>query len=658
VRELTGTTVADRYVLERELGRGGMATVWRARDTRHERLVAIKVLHPELASAIGVDRFIREVRVTARLQHPNIVPILDSGVLKAADGTSLPWYAMAYLDGESLRARLAREQQLPIDDVLRIAESAGAALQAAHSQGIVHRDVKPENIFLSQDRIYVVDFGIAKALLDTDQGRLTSTGLTIGTPTYMSPEQAVADRVDARSDQYSLAVVTYEMLAGEPPFSGPSSQAIIARRVAEPARPLRPVRSTVSESIERAVLKALERSPADRFASVQAFTAALRSAEATPTALLRGHITRRRVVVSAAVVAIVASGSWLLAARQSRPAEKVTNPEVVQLYQRGVREYDRRTPASVVTSISNFQAAIARDSTYAPAWNALANSYVRARERLFAVPGLSGDSLLQRAVVAVDRAVDLDSTSAGAWVTKAVVSRAVDPTDLGPPIRAVRRAIQLDSTLASAWHFLALYTFESGDVEGGMKAFRHGVMVGPTYTQGLAFLALGHYWRRNFDSAAFWADSAVAVDPSYLLGRTVTGTVAIERGDFTLGAAAYEAARRLSTDVELLNALAGLALVDARAGRRARALIEVRRIDSLAATYSPIPLHTATWVAQAYAGLGNADRAVLWLRRYQPQNDLHFQLHLRCDASFDPIAKDKRFRALLVLPPGASGDGC
>ena len=214
---MVGTRLADRYTIERELGRGGMATVWLAQDLRHERRVAIKILMPELAGAIGVDRFIREVRLTAQLQHPNIVPILDSGVVRNADGTALPWYAMPYLAGESLRSRLAREAQLPVDEALRITDAVGSALEAAHRQGILHRDIKPDNVLFADGNVYVVDFGIAKALTETDGHRLTSEGLAIGTPAYMSPEQGLAGPVDARTDQYSLATILYEMLAGEPP---------------------------------------------------------------------------------------------------------------------------------------------------------------------------------------------------------------------------------------------------------------------------------------------------------------------------------------------------------------------------------------------------------------------------------------------------------
>jgi len=237
--ERLNATLVGRYTVERELGRGGMASVWLARDLRHERPVAIKVLRAELAGAIGVDRFLREIRLTAALQHPHIVPVLDSGVLENAEGNQLPWYAMPYVPGESLRERLRRESYLPVHEAIAIAEGVAGALASAHRLGVVHRDIKPENLLLAGGEVYVADFGIAKALLDTGGERLTSTGLALGTPAYMSPEQAMGQPVDGRTDQYSLAGVLYEMLAGEPPFTGPTAQAVVARRLAEPVRPLR-----------------------------------------------------------------------------------------------------------------------------------------------------------------------------------------------------------------------------------------------------------------------------------------------------------------------------------------------------------------------------------------------------------------------------------
>ena len=282
----------DRYVLEKELGRGGMATVYCARDLRHDRLVALKVLHPELAATLGPERFLREIRLTSRLQHPHILPVFDSG-----EAAGQLWYTMPYVRGESLRDRLRREVQLRMDSALDLTKQVADALGYAHRQGIVHRDVKPENILLEGERAVVADFGIARALDLAGGERLTQTGLALGTPSYMSPEQAVGSPADARSDIYSLGCVLYEMLAGEPPFTGPTAQAIMARRLSSPVPTLRTVRETVSPAVERAIEVALAKVPADRFATTDEFVAALYGAgpsDAKPSAAVRG-IPRRRV---------------------------------------------------------------------------------------------------------------------------------------------------------------------------------------------------------------------------------------------------------------------------------------------------------------------------------------------------------------------------
>jgi tetratricopeptide (TPR) repeat protein len=607
----------------------------------------LKVLRPELAGLIGVDRFVREVRLTARLQHPNVLPVLDSGVLTTADGTRLPWYSMPYLAGESLRGRIAREQQLPLESALRITEEVASALEAAHQQGIAHRDVKPENVMLSGGVAYVVDFGIAKALVETGDERLTSTGLAIGTPAYMSPEQASGGLVDARSDQYSLGCLLYEMLAGEPPFTGPTAQSIVARRLAEAPRPVRSVRPAVPAAIERVVLKALERVPADRFDSVSAFAAALRAAE-PPGAAQAPGIRIWRLGLAGALVAAAGIGLSMVARPGGTSGERARDPETVALYRRGIQGYDRRTTAGAREAVSAFSAALARDSNYAAAWNGLAQTYVRAYQRQFAIPGLGWDSMLHLAVAAADRAVATDPGSSDAWVTRSVVSRMIDPTDTRNPIQSARRAIALDSGNAQAWHSLASGLADAGDLERALEAWREAVRRNPSYLQGVTFMALAHYWRRAFDSAAFWADSAIALDPNYLLGRTAAGQIAVEQGNFARANAAFEAARRLSTDVELVNALAGRAFVEARGGDRARARATLELVDSAAKQYAPTAVHTAVYLAQAYAALGDTGWALGWLGRYQPVEDAHFQLHLRCDPSFDPIADDPRFLRLLA----------
>ena len=657
VRDHLNAALGDRYLVERELGRGGMATVWLARDLRHDRVVALKVLDPELAGAIGVERFLREIRVTARIQHPNIVPVLDSGVCPGPGGESLPWFTMTYVAGESLRQRLNRERQLPVEDAIRIAESAAAALETAHKSGVVHRDIKPENLLLSGDHTYVADFGIAKAVLDTGTERITNTGVVIGTPAYMSPEQASNDVLDERSDQYALATVLYEMLAGDPPFTGATVQVIVARRLAEPARPIRPVRATVSPSVEAAVLRALERVPADRFASVSDFAAALRDPTASQApARKRGPLGRRSAIAALLIIAAAAAAPFVV--RQLRSAHTRPSPEALALYQRGMASYAKRTPDGASDAINEFKAAIGLDSSYSEAWVGLAKTYVRAYERRFVFLGAARDSALRLALSALDRALAVDPHNADAWLAQGLVHWQLDPTDRAPSLRSYRQAVAMDSTLAQAWHQLGIASMEIGRTDQAMAAWRRTVAVAPGYTEGLSFLALGHYWGRQYDSASHWADSAAAVDPAYLLARQAQGQIDVEQRDFARGAAAFSAAERISTGIEVVNSLAGEALLAARAGRRSEARALLTRAESLATKFSPTALHTAVYLAQSYAALGDADHAIAWLRQYTPTADTHFQLHMRCDPPFDAIANDPRFRSLLTIPKPALPHGC
>jgi serine/threonine-protein kinase len=272
--------LAAWYRIERELGAGGMATVYLAQDLKHDRQVAIKVLKPELAAGLGFERFVTEIATTAALQHPHILPLFDSG---NADG--FLFYVMPFIDGETLRHKLDRERQLGIDDAIRIATEVADALDYAHRHGVIHRDIKPENILLQEGRSMVADFGIALAVSAAGGGRITASGTSIGTPLYMSPEQAAADRqIDARSDVYSLGAVLYEMLAGEPPFTGPTGQAVIAKLMTTTATPLGVLRATVPPQVNQAVARALAKIPADRFVGTAEFAAALRASAAEPRA--------------------------------------------------------------------------------------------------------------------------------------------------------------------------------------------------------------------------------------------------------------------------------------------------------------------------------------------------------------------------------------
>jgi len=278
-------TVGDRYTLDRELGHGGMAVVYLARDRKHDRPVAIKILRPEIVVGEIAQRFLREIQILARLQHPHILALLDSGATDEVPPR--PFYVMPYVDGETLRQRLTREGPLPVAEAIRLVREAGEALHYAHGEGLIHRDVKPENVLLSQGHALVADFGIAGAADAAGIAagdRLTEPGLSMGTPAYMSPEQATGERgVDARADQYSLACVLYELLAGEPPFTGPNMFAVISRQMRDPVPPLTTIRPGVPMSVRRAVERALSKVPADRFATVLEFLSALEAVE-TPEA--------------------------------------------------------------------------------------------------------------------------------------------------------------------------------------------------------------------------------------------------------------------------------------------------------------------------------------------------------------------------------------
>ena len=310
------TRLADRYDIQGTLGEGGMATVFLARDLKHHRRVALKVLHPELAAVLGPDRFLAEIRTTANLQHPHIVPLHDSG-----DADGLLYYVMPVLEGETLRERLRREQQLPIDEAIRIARSIAATLEYAHRHGVIHRDIKPDNIYLHEGQALIADFGIALAVTSAGGERMTKTGLSLGTPEYMSPEQALGERsITAKTDVYALACVLYEMLTGEPPFRGATIQAILGRILQDSPAPPSRVRPSVPAAIDDAVLAALARLPADRTQSAAAFGEALVGtgpARTTASSSVETRGSTRTAAwpwqIASAVLAIVAVAGWIRA---------------------------------------------------------------------------------------------------------------------------------------------------------------------------------------------------------------------------------------------------------------------------------------------------------------------------------------------------------
>jgi serine/threonine protein kinase/WD40 repeat protein len=323
IADRLSAALADRYRIERELGQGGMATVFLAHDVRHDRKVAIKVLKPELAAVLGADRFVVEIRTTASLQHPHILPLFDSGT---ADG--FLFYVMPYIQGETIREKLNRETQFGVEEAVRIAREVADALDYAHRNGVIHRDIKPENILLHDGRPMVMDFGIALAVSAAAGGRMTETGLSLGTPHYMSPEQATADKqITARSDIYSLASVLYEMLTGEPPHMGTSAQQIIMKIIAEPVKPATELRKSVPPNVTAALAMALEKLPADRFESAKAFAEALANPRFVGTAarvnstasVLGTRIVRAGRLVPWAVTGLALAAALYFATRGDRP---------------------------------------------------------------------------------------------------------------------------------------------------------------------------------------------------------------------------------------------------------------------------------------------------------------------------------------------------
>ena len=326
------SALAGRYEVEREVGAGGMATVFLARDVRHERQVALKVLHPDLAAALGAERFLAEIRTTANLQHPHILPLHDSG-----EAGGYLYYVMPFVSGETLRARLERETQLPVDDAVRIAREMLSALDYAHRHGVVHRDIKPENILLHDGTALVADFGIALAVTAAGGQRMTQTGLSLGTPQYMSPEQAMGERqIDGRADVYAAGAVLYEMLTGEPPFSGATVQAIVAKVMTERPTSARTVRDTVPPNVDAAMLRSLAKLPADRFATAGQFAdALLRGTAGTAEAhqdvrpAAKPHRAWRRAAISATIVALLLATAEAMQLAHRPPAPRAERFEIL-----------------------------------------------------------------------------------------------------------------------------------------------------------------------------------------------------------------------------------------------------------------------------------------------------------------------------------------
>jgi serine/threonine protein kinase/tetratricopeptide (TPR) repeat protein len=603
-----------------------MATVYLARDLKHDRDVALKVLLPELASVLGADRFLQEIRISARLDHPHILTLIDSG-----DSDGVVWYVLPYVRGETLRARLIREKQLSIEETLRIAAQVAGALDYAHRQGVIHRDIKPENILLHEGEAVVADFGIALAVREAGGERLTQTGLSLGTPQYMSPEQATGDgALDARTDVYSLGAMVYEMLAGEPPITGPTAHAVIAKLLTERPTRLRTVRDTVPLSLDTAVAKALAKVPADRFASAGEFLAALQQPVAPPPVAPRRILPIALALAGVAVLVVVAAVLW----QSGPPPPSAPAPNDVPSV--AVLPFDNLTgnpgdqylsdgmTEEVIGQLAKVGdlKVISRTSTEALKGTRLTMRQIA--ETLGVRHILEGS--VRHAANRIRVTVNLIDahTDANVWssaydrdladvfavqeeIARQVVDSLVSTVGVRPVLSGVARTGNPQAYEAYQVGRYQLQRRTGPGLQGALERFEEAIRHDSTYAPALASLAnvyvlMGFYGYPGVDfyaayGRAWWlADRAIALDPALAEGHAVRGVLmALAWGPAEGIAADFSRALTLrpnSPDVHLY-----YAPFLSRQDRHEEALAVARRADALD------PLAPGPKIGLAYSGL-------------------------------------------------------
>src|SRR6266566_3560957 len=695
VREALSAALGDRYRIERVLGRGGMATVYVAEDLRHSRQVAIKVLRPDVAAAIGAERFLREIAIAARLTHPHVLPLIDSG---QADGSL--YYVMPYVRGETLRERLVREQRFALKDALRIAREVGAGLDYAHREGFVHRDVKPENVLLADGHAVLADFGIARAIFQAGGEHVTEVGLAIGTPEYMSPEQAAGDReLDGRCDEYAIACVVYEMLAGEPPFSGDSARAIVAKHLSEPPAPLRARRPDAPAAVEQALARALAKAPADRFASVAEFTAALEETRpgAAPSLVGRTRsiavlpfvnasadpdneylsdgisdelinaltkVDRLRIT---AQLAAADDGRTLWSERYDRalddvfaiedeiartivstlrttfladiadptPQRYTHNLEAYSLYLKGRFCWNKRSQEGVLESISFFKQAIDHDPDYALAYSGLSDAYALQVDYR-SVPVTEGYRLAREYAL---KALALDQSLPEAHTSLAWVLHVYD-WDWPGAMREYARALELNPGFATAHHWYSYVLLVNGQSEQAMTEVLTALELDPSslsVRRGVGWIS---YYTRRYEQALYHLRRAVAMNPTSEDTYRVMGLVLMQQGAYAEAERAFREAITLSPDLSY--ATAGVAHVLALSGRRREAEVMVAELEARAREDYVTPVALCI----AHLGLMNVDQVFHWLdRAYEDRRG--WLTYMKVDPIFDPVRNEPRYTAFL-----------
>ncbi|HEX6576603.1 MAG TPA: protein kinase [Gemmatimonadaceae bacterium] len=658
LQELLGT----RYQIEREIARGGMATVYLARDVRHDRDVALKVMHPEVALALGRERFLREIKLTAKLSHPNILTVHDSG--EAGDCL---WYVMPYVDGETLRDRLDSELTLSIPTATRLACEAAEAIGYAHSLGIVHRDIKPENILLSRDHAVVADFGIARAIDVARDDHMTASGVALGTTAYMSPEQSLAEEVDARSDVWALGCVLYEMLTGAPPF-GRGGRDVVSRSLTTTPASIRAMRGDVPPETEEIVMKAIARDKNDRFANASEMAQALSGAREPSSPGKRVVITnQRRTLPSAAAILgiLVVGAAVMFALKSSRdndnkstksssastavPFRLSSDSIANDLYRSARVQQGRRTAVGTARAITLYTQALKKDSTFARGWAELARTANFAYIWAFDIPGISHDSLKALSVNASDRAVELGPEDPVSWLVKGRAAKLLNPSNLEAALFNVRKALALDSMSAEAWYDMGTIYQELLADSLALSAWKRAADLDPTDTQTLSFIGFHYLWTGKYQDGVAYTDSAVKLDPTFLTARESSAQLALELGRPADAQSTYEAQIALTSGRQLGTMYGMLALAQMDQGDTAGARDNIARAKSIANMNNP-NRHEAAWIGAVLAAAGDTTGAVDLISRYKPRSDLHFQLHLKRDPRLRWL-KGKWGKGLLLPDP-------
>jgi tRNA A-37 threonylcarbamoyl transferase component Bud32/tetratricopeptide (TPR) repeat protein len=664
--ERLNAALEDRYAVESVIGRGGMATVFLAEDLKHQRQVAIKVLHPELAATVGADRFLREIELVAALNHPHILPVHDSG-----DADGFLYFVMPYVAGESLRQLLDREGQLSVDLTVRLGSEVAGALDYAHRQGVVHRDIKPANILLSEGHAVLADFGIARAVSVAAGDRMTSTGLGVGTPLYASPEQAAGkETLDGRADIYSLGCVLYEMLSGEVPLSGATPQSIQAKRLSETPTPLTLLRDTVPPALDAAIGRALARVPADRWEIAAGFAAALKAAAAQtspgqttdpggPASTTAGHSatdrgrgSKRRTsgLVVAALAVVAAIAGYLLLGRQddAMPPRVPTAADRMaarQHYLQGDAAWElaydgpreQRTPL-LLRAAAHFDSASTLDPESADAWAGLARVYAYMGLQQY-LPADSAFALVEGPAL---RAIALDSTSARAYEALALKYRVFD-LQWQKSYDAMMTAARLepdnpDVPRWSAW--AARVQINLGQPDSALAAIRP-VLEDTTQHEARRVYLLALQYARDHESALTEARRLIEEDAPFLRGvRTILWEVALQ-ALMELGRMEEAAEMAESLPEGVIDPRWCLkAQYSARAGDREGALAWLDELRE--AGVEPSARHEAI----VLAWLGDLDAAFGLLEREFDESGT--VAYLPSDPAFAPLRGDPRFVDLLA----------